>query len=206
MAPNASVLDPAEAFRRLDPAGRQTALWAWLDRVGPDARALWSSCPRGDWLAWWLGTQPDDQQRLVLACAEGESIPYLRRKAVRTPCDLTVEVTGFQWGWQFRYPDRNVTITGTAEAGQQPTLVLPAGRTARLVLRTTDVNHSFWVPAFLEKRDLIAGVDNAIDVTPTTEGTFDGKCAEFCALDHWRMTFTLEVVARSSAVAAVRPR
>ncbi len=64
------VLAPAEVFRSLDPAGRQAALWAWLARAGHDPRTLWSSCPRGDWLAWWLGTQPEHRRRLVLACAE----------------------------------------------------------------------------------------------------------------------------------------
>jgi cytochrome c oxidase subunit 2 len=107
--------------------------------------------------------------------------------------DLIVNVTGFQWGWQFDYPTQNVTITG-AGAINPPQLVLPVGQTSRLVLRTEDVNHSFWVPPLLVKRDLIAGVDNAIDVTPTRVGTFDGKCAEYCSLDHWRMIFVLRVV------------
>jgi cytochrome c oxidase subunit 2 len=121
---------------------------------------------------------------------------------------LTVDVVGFQWGWQFHYPDRDVTITGTSEAGEQPTLVLPVGETTRLVLKTVDVNHSFWVPAFLQKRDLIQGVDNAIDVTPTTVGSFDGKCAEFCGLDHWRMPFTIRVVTQGEfdAWARSQPR
>ena len=107
--------------------------------------------------------------------------------------DFVVNVTGYQWGWQFDYPTRNVTITG-AGAINPPQLVLPVGQTSRLVLRTEDVNHSFWVPSLLVKRDLIAGVDNAIDVTPTRVGTFDGKCAEYCSLDHWRMIFVLRVV------------
>jgi cytochrome c oxidase subunit 2 len=108
--------------------------------------------------------------------------------------DLVVNVTGFQWGWQFEYPDRGITITGSAAADEKPTLVLPAGQTTRLVMRTTDVVHSFWVPSFLNKRDMIAGVDNSMDVTPTQVGTFDGRCAEYCALDHWRMSFILRVV------------
>ncbi|MGI8662000.1 MAG: cytochrome c oxidase subunit II [Acidimicrobiales bacterium] len=117
--------------------------------------------------------------------------------------DLTVNVVAFQWGWQFQYPDRNVTITGSAEGDAKPALVLPVGKTTRLVLTTTDVIHSFWVPAFLQKRDMIPGVDNAINVTPTDVGTYDGKCAEYCALDHWRMTFTLEVVPPEQLDAAV---
>jgi cytochrome c oxidase subunit 2 len=108
--------------------------------------------------------------------------------------DLVVQVTGFQWGWSFEYPDQGVTITGSSEEDEKPTLVLPQGRTTRLVLLTSDVIHSFWVPAFLQKRDMIPGVDNSIDVTPTELGRFDGHCAEYCALDHWRMGFTLEVV------------
>jgi cytochrome c oxidase subunit 2 len=116
--------------------------------------------------------------------------------------DLVVQVTGFQWGWQFAYPDRGVTITGTSES-TRPMLVLPVDRITRLVLRTTDVIHSFWVPAFLEKRDLIAGVDNAIDVTPRELGTFGGRCAEYCALDHWRMTFLVQIVAADQLDAAL---
>ncbi len=106
--------------------------------------------------------------------------------------DLVVDVVGFQWQWQFRYPDAGVVVSGTPQ--DDPVLVLPLGQTTRLELRTTDVNHSFWVPAFLEKRDLIPNVDNAIDVTPTRLGEFDGHCAEFCGLDHGRMNFTVRVV------------
>ena len=108
--------------------------------------------------------------------------------------DLTVNVVGFQWGWQFEYPEQGVVVTGSGSAGERPTLVLPEGQSVRLVLTTRDVIHSFWVPEFLYKQDLIPGVDNSIEVTPNRVGTFDGKCAEFCLLDHWRMTFVLEVV------------
>jgi cytochrome c oxidase subunit II len=108
--------------------------------------------------------------------------------------DLTVNVIGFQWGWQFQYPEQGVTVTGSGSAGEQPTLVLPEGQTVRLVLRTVDVIHSFWLPQFLTKRDLIPGIDNSIELTPNRLGRFDGKCAEFCLLDHWRMTFIVEIV------------
>lgn len=107
--------------------------------------------------------------------------------------DITVEVTGFQWQWQFTYPESGIVVTGTPEGGL-PELVLPAGRTVRLDLRTTDVIHNFWVPRFLNKRDLIPGVDNVLDITPTEPGTFEGFCAEFCGLDHGRMRFTVTVM------------
>ncbi len=107
--------------------------------------------------------------------------------------DVVVDVTGFQWQWQFAYPDLDITVTGTPGGGL-PELVLPLDRTTRLDLRSVDVNHNFWVPAFLNKRDLIPGVDNQIDITPTRTGTYDGVCAEFCGLDHGRMRFVLRVV------------
>ena len=109
---------------------------------------------------------------------------------------LTVNVTGFQWGWKFEYPSEKVTVLGTGEV-QPPELYLPVGETTRLVLSTTDVNHSFWVPSFLEKRDLIQGVDNVIDITPTSVGQYDGRCAEYCGLDHWRMDFIVKVVSKA---------
>jgi cytochrome c oxidase subunit 2 len=106
--------------------------------------------------------------------------------------DVRVEVTGFQWGWRFNYLTEGVTLVGTAD--RPPTMILPLGQTTHLVLLSPDVIHSFYVPEFLVKRDLIPGVDNRIDVTPTRAGRFGGLCAEFCGLEHWRMTFTVEVV------------
>jgi cytochrome c oxidase subunit II len=104
----------------------------------------------------------------------------------------TVEVIGFQWSWQFVYPDEDVTVTG--EPGEPPELVLPVGERARLELVSADVAHSFWTPDFLSKRDLIPGVDNEIEVTPTETGEYVGRCAEFCGLDHWRMSYSVRVV------------
>ncbi len=107
--------------------------------------------------------------------------------------DVVVEVVGFQWQWRFTYPDEGITLVGTPEDGP-PELVLPVGETVQFDLVAEDVAHSFWVPRFLEKRDLIPGVDNRLDITPTRTGTFVGRCAEFCGLDHWRMGFTVTVV------------
>ena len=102
--------------------------------------------------------------------------------------DLVVEIVGFQWQWQFRYLDAGVVIAGTPD--DLPELVLPAERTVRLRLVSNDVIHSFWVPNFLEKRDLIPGIDNRIDLDIEEPGVWDGRCAEYCGLDHWKMSFT----------------
>jgi cytochrome c oxidase subunit 2 len=106
--------------------------------------------------------------------------------------DLRIEVTGFQWGWRFRYLTEGITVVGTST--EPPRMVLPVRATARLVLLSPDVIHSFFVPEFLGKRDVIPGMENRMDVTPTRTGRFGGLCAEFCGLDHARMTFVVEVV------------
>lgn len=106
--------------------------------------------------------------------------------------DLTIDVVGFQWQWQFEYPDQHIVLNAGDVA---PTvLVLPVGETIRFNLESNDVNHSFWVPEFLEKRDLIPGVDNAIDIEITEPGEWTGRCAEYCGLDHWKMTFTVRAI------------
>lgn len=75
-----------------------------------------------------------------------------------------------------------------------PTLWLPEGKTVRFVLTSRDVIHSFWVVPFLMKQDVIPGHTNAFQVTPNREGTFLGKCAELCGVDHSRMLFNVKVV------------
>lgn len=75
-----------------------------------------------------------------------------------------------------------------------PTLWLPKGKTVRFVLTSRDVIHSFWVVPFLMKQDVIPGHTNAFQVTPNKEGTFLGKCAELCGVDHSRMLFNVKVV------------
>lgn len=75
-----------------------------------------------------------------------------------------------------------------------PTLVLPKGEKVRFILSSNDVIHSFWVVPFLFKQDVIPGHTNVFEVTPTEEGTFMGKCAELCGVDHSRMLFNVKVV------------
>ena len=75
-----------------------------------------------------------------------------------------------------------------------PTLWLPKGKTVRFVLTSRDVIHSFWVVPFLMKQDVIPGHTNSFQVTPNKEGTFLGKCAELCGVDHSRMLFNVKVV------------
>ena len=106
--------------------------------------------------------------------------------------DLVVDVTGFQWGWEFDYAGHGVEVVGTDD--DLPELVLPVDRVVRFNLRTVDVVHSFWVPRFLSKRDLIQGVDNSVELEVTEAGRWEGRCAEFCGLDHASMNFTVRAI------------
>jgi cytochrome c oxidase subunit 2 len=109
---------------------------------------------------------------------------------------VTVDVTAFDWSWRFAYEETNVSIAGLP--GQPPTLVLPQGRVVRIVLRSVDVIHSFYVPDLLFKRDAIPGRTNVFQIVPDRTGTFHGECAEFCGLDHAEMTFDVRVLPGSA--------
>jgi cytochrome c oxidase subunit 2 len=108
--------------------------------------------------------------------------------------DVTVGVVGFRWSWTFNYVDQNTYEVGTPE--QDPVLYLPVDQTVKFELTSPDVVHSFWVPAFLFKMDVIPGRTNEFQVTPNKIGTFNGKCAELCGVDHSRMLFTVKVVSQ----------
>lgn len=108
--------------------------------------------------------------------------------------ELTINVVGRQWNWTFNYLDYEVWDAGTP--AQPATLYLPVDTTTVFELTSPDVVHSFWVPNFLFKMDVIPGRVNRFALTPQREGTFAGKCAEFCGVDHARMLFNVEVVSQ----------
>ena len=119
--------------------------------------------------------------------------------------DVTVNVVGKQWSWDFNYVEDDVHEVGTqailtgAEGAEEtiPTMYLPVGERVEFVLTARDVIHSFWVPAFLQKMDMIPGRVNRFQVVPTQEGTFKGKCAELCGAYHSHMLFNVKVVSRA---------
>ena len=109
--------------------------------------------------------------------------------------DVTVNVLGFQWSWQFNYPQYHVTNVGSMwQEGPLPVLELPTNETVEFNLTSSDVVHSFWIPEFLFKRDVIPDHPNHFEVTLTHTGTFIGHCSELCGLYHSRMLFTVKVV------------
>ncbi len=113
--------------------------------------------------------------------------------------DHTLEIVGSKWAWTFNYVsddalDGETTVFEAGTTGERPTLVLPVDESVKVILSSPDVIHSFWVPAFLFKMDVIPGDPNVIQMTPTKLGRFSGKCAELCGTYHSDMLFNVEVV------------
>ena len=105
---------------------------------------------------------------------------------------VTVEVQAFQWGWRFTYEGTEVSIAGTSS--EDPEILLPVDQTIAFLLTSDDVQHAFYVPRFLMKRDVIPGRENRFDVVIEEPGDYGGKCAEFCGLLHSEMNFTIHAV------------
>ena len=118
---------------------------------------------------------------------------------------LVVRVDAFQWGWRFTYPNGYISMGSVAEepnidSTNLPVLTLPAGETVQVNLFSDDVNHSFYVPAFLFKRDAIQGINNSFDlnIDPSVAGQrFIGECTQFCGTYHPYMRFWVQVIAKN---------
>src|SRR5262245_34985972 len=124
--------------------------------------------------------------------------------------DRTIQVEGFQWQWNFTYAGERLparpgvepkalTLEGTI--ARPPELVLPLGERVRFELQSNDVIHSFFVPGWRFKRDVVPGRTNRFEVTTDRQGTFPGQCAEYCGLAHNQMHFTIRVVPRGEFAA-----
>ncbi len=120
--------------------------------------------------------------------------------------DVQVEVYGKQWSWDFNYLTDDVHFSGervslNGKPGAEktlPTLYLPVNERVEFTIKSRDVAHSFWIPAFLYKVDAIPGRENRFQVTPQKEGMYSGKCAELCGEFHSEMLFNVEVVDRAT--------
>ncbi|MFC6865416.1 cytochrome c oxidase subunit II [Halomicroarcula sp. GCM10025817] len=120
--------------------------------------------------------------------------PYIS-PAAATPADgdgaadMEVEVLAYQWGWEFHYPDSEVTT--------QSRLVIPVDRDVRFRLRTVDVIHSFYVPQLGIKQDVFPGQEMIARTHATETGSYRLHCAELCGSGHSRMDGTVVVLNRS---------
>jgi len=129
---------------------------------------------------------------------------------VTVPAEASViEATGQQWQWGFRYPGAD-NVLGTAAVehisadnpfgmnpkdpyGRDDVLVetselhLPLNKPVKVVLRSKDVLHDFYVPHFRAKMDLVPGIATYFWMTPTAAGTYEILCAELCGVGHHQM-------------------
>jgi cytochrome c oxidase subunit 2 len=103
--------------------------------------------------------------------------------------NLSITVTGNQWWWDVQYnsADASKTLRTANE------IHVPVGVPTRIILRSNDVIHSFWVPSLAGKQDLIPGRENDITIVPKTVGIYRGQCAEFCGAQHAHMALVIDV-------------
>ncbi|HET9700128.1 MAG TPA: cytochrome c oxidase subunit II [Burkholderiales bacterium] len=128
--------------------------------------------------------------------------------------ELTIKATGYQWRWGYDYlrgegegirfvsalATPRPQITGQAPKGEHyllevdEPLVVPVGRKVRILTTSSDVIHSWWVPAFGVKQDAIPGFVRDAWFRAEREGVYRGNCAELCGKDHGFMPVVVEVV------------
>jgi cytochrome c oxidase subunit 2 len=97
---------------------------------------------------------------------------------------MEIKVTGRMWAWEFEY----------ANGKKFDTLYVPVNKSIKLVMRSQDVNHSFFIPAFRIKEDVIASKENYLGFKAEKIGDYDIACAEYCGLNHSMMYSKVRVV------------
>ncbi len=114
------------------------------------------------------------------------------REMVNVPENaIAVQATGRMWSWRFQY-----------ENGKESDILhVPLNRPVRIRLVSTDVLHSFYVPAFRVKKDVVPGVDTSLWFQPDEIGSFDIFCAEYCGTGHSAMLSKVNVMAESDFTA-----
>ena len=94
------------------------------------------------------------------------------------PQAMVVNVTASQWAWSFEYPDYGII---------SKELYLPVDKQVVLKMQSKDVIHSFWVPEFRVKQDIVPGRVTELRITPTRSGVYKVRCAELCGTSHYAM-------------------
>ena len=103
---------------------------------------------------------------------------------------VVVEVVGNQWWWEVRYPEHDIVTANE--------LRIPVGVPVRLELTSDDVIHSFWVPAFNGKMDLVPGQTNTLMIEADESGIYRGSCAEYCGAQHAKMNLLVSAEPREA--------
>ncbi len=148
-----------------------------LDEVLLDA-------PEGHSWIWWGGIILPIIILTITLIFSLRALAALASPAVQPV--TTIEVTGYRWWWEVRYPEEEFTTANE--------LYLPVGQPVEIRLTSQDVIHSFWVPELHGKLDLNPGSTNSMLVQADEPGMYRGFCAEFCGVQHARMQFVVVAV------------
>jgi cytochrome c oxidase subunit II len=124
-------------------------------------------------------------------------VPYImsvghEMRASTAPDRLSVDITGQVYWWEMSYW-RAGGVSAVKSANE---LRLPVGEPVELILRSTDVIHSFWIPNLAGKLDNIPGRANRMVIQADRPGIYRGQCAEYCGLQHSLMAFDVIAVPR----------
>lgn len=101
---------------------------------------------------------------------------------------MVVDVTGRMWSWSFAYENGKTSDR----------LQVPVGQPIKVRIHSTDVLHSFYIPAFRVKRDAVPGMETYVWFTATEPGSYDIFCAEYCGLQHAAMITTVEAMPKEN--------
>jgi cytochrome c oxidase subunit 2 len=107
---------------------------------------------------------------------------------------VDVNVTAKKWVWAFKYENGGENSFEKVGNADMPVLVLPVNKDVKLIMRSEDVLHSFYIPAFRVKRDVVPGRYSYMWFRPTKTGTFDLFCTEYCGDNHSNMLGKVQVV------------
>jgi cytochrome c oxidase subunit 2 len=148
---------------------------------------------------------------LILVAIAVPSIDLLHAQYDPPRADLTVKVTGNQWYWTYEYPDMginfdsNILTDDQARARGEPRqlavdnrMVVPVGAVVKVITTSSDVIHSFGVPAFWIKMDAVPGRLNETWFRADRPGVYYGVCYELCGARHGYMPIAVEVVSREA--------
>lgn len=113
--------------------------------------------------------------------------------------DLRLDVRGFQFGWSFALPQYGITLNKALS-----TVMLPVNRPVHVYEHSNDVIHSFWVPEFRIKQDVVPGLTTEEHFTPVETGTYRVICTEFCGVGHSGMVTKLTVGTEAQFIAWLR--
>lgn len=122
------------------------------------------------------------------------------------PADaIEIRVTGQKWYWTIEYPGRPVAATTEVLDGEiAPLLIVPKDQPVRLLMTSKDVIHSFYIPAFRVKKDVVPGRYTSVWFTAIEEGDFPVFCTEYCGDEHSSMLAVVRVVPADQYEKAVR--